>query len=115
MGNKVDQSGFQLDKKELLKDVPFALKPLAGGLIDALNSVDSNHDGKADICQLAPFVIQALPVIAAILPLLHPEKLVQWFVNHDFVTNKLETQNKLLELINIATDASKQCGKPSSK
>lgn len=105
MSNKVDQSGFQLDKEELLRDVPFALKAIAGAVIDAINKLDSNHDGHADICQIAPFVIKALPIINALLPLIDHDKLVKWFVSHDFVKDAAAAEAALASALKIAADA----------
>lgn len=103
--SKLDQSGFQLNKDELLKDVPFALKAIAGAIIDAINKLDSNHDGRADICQVAPYVIKALPVINALLPLIDHEKAIKWFVSHDFVKDAAEAEAALASALKIAADA----------
>lgn len=106
--SKVDQSGFQLDKKELLKDVPLMLKGIAGQVIDFINSLDANHDGKADLCQIAPIVFKALPLVVAIGPYVHIDKLVDWFVDHDFVQDKEAVRKILSEVLRLALEAAQQ-------
>lgn len=105
--DKVDQSGFQLDKKELLEPVPLVAKGIVGGLIDAINKLDVNHDGKADIAQLAPFVIKAVPFIVALAPLVDLDKLTEWFVAHDFIKDKAAAKALFEKLGKIALEASK--------
>ena len=106
MTTHVDQSGFQLDKKELTHGLPMGLGALAGAFIDWVNSLDSNHDGKADICQVAPYVIKALPVIQALLPLIDQDKMVKWFVSHDFIKDAVAAEAALVKCLKIAADAS---------
>ena len=96
---KTDQTGFQLDKKELMKDVPLIAKGLMGSLIDYVNALDVNHDGKADLCELAPFFIKALPIIEALLPLIDKKKLIQWFMSHDFVIDAIKAEQKVKPLL----------------
>lgn len=88
MGNKVDQSGFQLDKKELLKEVPLVAKGIAGALIDFVNALDINKDGKADIGQMAKLAIALLPIAQKIIPYINVDKFIAWFINHDFIDPK---------------------------
>ncbi len=99
---------FQLDKKELLKDVPLVLKGIAGAAIDYINNADTNHDGKSDLAQLAPFVIKALPIIAALAPYLDVDGVVKWFVDHDFVKDKAAVTKLLTQALHLATEAAKQ-------
>lgn len=102
---KVDQSGFQLNKTDLLKDVPLLLKGPAGQLIDYMNSADWTNDGKADLCQIAPYVFKALPLIQAVLPYVQVEKFVDWFVNHDFITDKAKAKVEIVKLLQLVMAA----------
>lgn len=77
-------SDFQLDKKQLTKDLPFLLRGPVGSFIDWANNLDANHDGKKDIAQIAPVVIKVLPLLAAFIPLIDKEKFVQWICKHDW-------------------------------
>lgn len=99
MTNKVDQSGFQLNKKELLTDVPLMLKAVVGSFIDYVNALDANHDGKADIEEIAPIIIKALPVIQALLPLVDNEAFLQWFISHDFIKDKAAATTIITKLV----------------
>ena len=99
MTGKVDQSGYQLNKKELLAEVPLMAKGLVGALIDWLNSEDMNHDGKADMCQYAPLVIKAMPIVMAILPYVDMPKLQAWLLSHDFIKNAVKVEAELAKLI----------------
>lgn len=103
--SKVDQSGFQLDKKELTKNAPFGVGGLVGGFVDWVNALDTNHDGTADICQVAPFVIKAMPFLQAIAPHVDPEKMIEWFVDHDFVINKKALAECLKQVFALALQA----------
>jgi hypothetical protein len=108
---KVDQSGYQLDKKELLKDVPLALKMPVGAFVDWANGLDANHDGKADIAQLAPIVIKMLPIGQALLPLIHNDLFIEWFINHDFIKDKVAAKAVIEKLLNLAVEAGKVAAK----
>lgn len=103
--DKVDQSGFQLDKKELTKGLGFPIKQAVEGFVDFVNGLDANHDGKADLCQIAPYVVQALPILAALAPLVDLDKLVDWFVNHDFIKDKEEAAKHLTEALQMGLAA----------
>ena len=103
--NKTDQSGFQLNKKELLADLPLMLKPVVGGFVDYINALDVNHDGHADICQIAPVVIKSLPYISAILPLIDREKMVKWFISHDFIKDAAAAEAAIAKVVDIAAKA----------
>lgn len=111
--DKVDQSGFQLDKKKLLEDnkVPMMLKGIAGQFIDFINGLDVNHDGKADLCQIAPFVLKALPFITALAPLVDVDKFVEWFINHDFIKDKELARKICTKLLQLSLEFAAQAGK----
>lgn len=106
---KVDQSGFQLDKAALLKsaDLPMLAKPLVGGLVDFINALDVNHDGKSDLAQLAPVVVKVMPLVSAVLPYVDLDELVKWFIAHDFIKDKVQVEAHLkhaLVLIKVAAE-----------
>jgi hypothetical protein len=96
---------FQLDAKELTKDVPFVLKGLAKSLIDWVNNLDENHDGKKDIAQLAPIIIKALPIIETLLPYIHLPDFIKWIVSHDWVMDKTGAAAALNTLAEVAKEA----------
>lgn len=99
---------FKLDKKELLKDCHFALKALLGPAIDYINNLDVNHDGKKDISQLAPYVINALPVISALVSLIDADEFISWVIAHDFVKDKEAARRSLDALLTLATNAAEK-------
>jgi hypothetical protein len=107
---KVDQSGYQLDKADLTKDLKFPVKGIVEGVIDAINKLDANHDGKADICQYAPYVIKALPVLIELAPLVEPSKFKAWLAGHDWVKDEQAALALLGKVESIAVDAAKIAG-----
>ena len=100
--SKVDQSGFQLDKKELLKETPLMLKAPVGAFIDWIDALDVNHDGKADISQVAPIAIKAMPVIMELAPLIDTSKLKAWLLSHDFINDVKKAEAVLEKLATLA-------------
>lgn len=111
MAEQAQPQPFQLDKKELLKDMPFALKALVGPAIDWVNKMDINHDGKADLSQLAPYAIKALPLIAVLAPLVQWDKFVDWFLAHDFIEDQEAARKMLEQLLGLAIDAANKVAK----
>lgn len=79
---------FQLDKKELTKDLSFPLKGIAGTFIDWVNTRDFNKDGHKDIAQVAPLAIKLMPVLMALWSMVDVNALTEWFLSHDFVKDK---------------------------
>jgi hypothetical protein len=85
---------FQLDKKELLKDLPVMLRPLAGSFVDFINKADMNKDGMSDLAQVAPYFIKALPFVTALAPLIDWDQAVE-----DLVSKYVKNQELAKPLI----------------
>lgn len=98
---KVDQSGFQIDKKAVLEKVPLMLRGIVGQVIDFLNSADLTEDGKADISQLGALAAKCLPIAQKVLPYINVEKFIDWFVKHDFIAPEYQPTVKaaLMEIL----------------
>lgn len=108
---KVDQSGFQLDKKALTKDLKFPVKGIVEGFIDYINSEDLNHDGKSDVAEIAPYVIKVLPILIELAPLVDGGKFKTWVLSHDWIADKDKALHLLGAVETIAADAAKLAGK----
>lgn len=73
---------FQLDKKELLKDAPGAVKLFAGPGIDWINKFDADKDGVPEIAKYAPLFFKVLPIFTALAPLVDWEKALTLLLDH---------------------------------
>lgn len=110
MSDKVkhEKGEFQI---EVPKDLPFGVGGLVGGFVHYLNDVDTNHDGKSDVAQVAPFVIKALPVLIELYKLVDKDKFKAWFLSHDFI-DEAKAATHIAELAKIADEAGKLAPKP---
>jgi len=107
---KVDQSGYQLDKKVLLEGVPLVAKGLLGGLIDHVNELDLNHDGKSDVEQVEPVIASILPLLIELAPLIKIPEFKKWIASHDWIADEKKALAVLSGLESIAVDAAKVAG-----
>lgn len=96
----LDEHG-RLDKKFILAKVPIMLRGLVAGNVDDINNIDVNKDGQADIGQLIRLLVKINPFIAALAQFINVEKMVEWFVAHDFIDKKAQPEAKrcLLEAL----------------
>lgn len=99
---KVDQSGYQLPKDDILKNIKNGMaKMVLGGIIDFINSYDSDDaDNVADISMYGPVINKAIPIVVALAPLVSPGKFFDWLstlpIFHD--DKKNEAKEKVAEL-----------------
>lgn len=102
-----EEKPYELDKKDLTKDLPLMLKGIVGGLIDWLNSRDLNHDGKKDVGQLAPFALKAVPILMTIQELVDFEALAEDLCKSPAVKDQEAFKAALIELGKLAEGAGK--------
>jgi len=102
---------FQLNKNELLADVPFLLKGIAGQVIDYVNELNINGNDTSDLAEYMPFVLKALPILVQLAPLVNLSELKLWFVDHKFVADKAAALAVLDNLAQIAGEAHDAIGK----
>lgn len=96
-----------LDEKELTKDLPLLLKGPAKSLIQWLNGLDLNHDGKKDLEQIVPILAKLLPVAAALAPLIDKDELVEWVVAHKWITDRDAAKSALAAALKIINELPK--------
>lgn len=96
----LDEHG-RLDKKVILAKVPLMVRGLVAGQIDDINNIDVNKDGQADVGQLIKLLVRINPFVAALAQFIKVDKMIEWFVAHDFIDKKDQPKAKeaLLEAL----------------
>lgn len=72
MNEKIDHTGYQLPNPDLHN---FLANQGAKALVEFLNNLDINKDGKSDVAEIAPIVFGVLPEIAFLVKFVDPAKL----------------------------------------
>lgn len=101
-----DSKSFQLDKKQLLRDVPMLAKPVAGALIDWINQLDANADGKPEIGVYGPLLVKAMPFVIELSKHIDWKKLLSELVLR-YATDKLAAGKATDELIATVSGSGK--------
>lgn len=96
---------FKLDVDALTKKVPFVARGIAKEALNYINNLEDTHTHKTYLSEIAPLVIDALPLLEALLPAIHVPGFVSWIVSHDWVVDKNAAAANLNKLTAIGTQA----------
>lgn len=116
MAKDIDQTGFQLDPKELSKNLPWAIRGQAEGFFKSLNSFDGlNRNGKSDIAEIGGLIMHSIPVLSMINQAIDFELVAAHIADMPGVKDKALLKSALLELGRLAEKADDLVPKEPSK
>lgn len=79
---------FRLDAKAIAKNAPVLLRGEAEKLINKINDLDLNHDGKKDLAQMAKIAFALMPVADKLNDVVDFEKLAAFVAEQPFIKDK---------------------------
>lgn len=96
---------FQLDPKDF-KTGNMMVDGLVGQVVKLINNLDLNKDGHKDIAQIAPLILQALPLLILLNEVVDFEDVTKQLAENPAIKDKEVFKNILLEVGKLLEQAS---------
>jgi hypothetical protein len=100
-----EEKPFQLDANELAKKVPFVLQGQFKHLVEAINKMDLNKDGKSDLAQAVHVALILMPLMHKLNQSIDFNAMADYICALPFVTDKELAKQAIHEAAHLAEKA----------